>query len=41
MWREALYEGDQEEAEAILGQPLPADKLRPAYLNTKNRRKQR
>jgi spore germination protein KA len=29
------------EGKGLLGQPLPADKLRPAYLNTENRRKQR
>ena len=29
------------DGEPVLRQPLPADKLRPAHLNTKNRRKQR
>lgn len=27
--------------EPVLRQPLPADKLRPAHLNTENRRKQK
>ena len=33
--------GDQVEGQGVLRQPLPKDKLRPAYLNTGNRRKQR
>ncbi len=33
--------GEQVEGQGVLRQPLPKDKLRPAYLNTGNRRKQR
>ena len=37
----AVNAGEQTEGQELLRQPLPADKLRPAYLNTKNWRKQR
>ena len=37
----AANAGDQVEGETVLRQPLPKNKLRPAHLNTKNRRKQK
>ncbi len=37
----AANAGEQVEDHAVLRQPLPADKLRPAHLNTRNRRKQK
>lgn len=37
----AANAGEQTEGRGLLRQPLPADKLRPGYLNTANRRKQR
>ncbi len=37
----AANAGEQVEGNVVLGQPLPADKLRPAHLGAKNRRKQR
>ena len=37
----AANAGEQVEGHTVLRQPLPGDKLRPSYLNTGNRRKQR
>ncbi|MDD5938029.1 MAG: spore germination protein [Clostridiales bacterium] len=37
----AANAGEQTEGNTVLRQPLPDDKLRPAHLNTENRRKQR
>jgi spore germination protein KA len=37
----AANAGEQTESSGVLCRPLPEDKLRPGYLNTENRRKQR